>query len=163
MITDEVVSIIPKSFDEKVTALFLERRREATTASITEMILIATATCGQDRVLDLLSRQNGLLSISDEYRRVAKFYDAAKAGHAQCIEQLIHKGTKPNRRISEGKRLYGSQQGGDMTQSSNCKYLERLILMGLQLERFLYLTQRSTSFRRPEHLSETTPIYSRFF
>ncbi|KAH7124601.1 vegetative incompatibility protein HET-E-1 [Dactylonectria macrodidyma] len=86
---------------KEVMALLLERRGDE--ISITEEVVKAAATCGQDGVLNLLSQQNGLVSVQDEWRCIAKFYNAAKAGDVRCIEQLIHEGTKPDTKNIRGE------------------------------------------------------------
>jgi hypothetical protein len=104
IITEEVVKAAAGNEDKgkAVMALLLDRRRGATAASITEEILIAAAACGQDGVLNLLSRQNDLISISNEWFRVAMFYNAAKVGDVGSIEQLICEGTKPDTKNIKG-------------------------------------------------------------
>lgn len=81
---------------KEVMALLLKQQREEVAASITEMTLLTATACGQDGVLDLISRQDGLTSPNDEHRRVAKFYNAAKAGDVHSIEELIQEGAKPD-------------------------------------------------------------------
>ncbi|KAH7124485.1 ankyrin repeat-containing protein [Dactylonectria macrodidyma] len=83
--------------------LLLDRRREATIASITEETITAAATCGQTPILDLLSQQNGLISVQDEWRCIAKFYNVAKAGDIRRVEQLIHQGTKSDMKNIRGE------------------------------------------------------------
>ncbi|OAA34802.1 Ankyrin repeat-containing domain protein [Beauveria brongniartii RCEF 3172] len=87
---------------QQILQLLFDRRREEAAASVTEMTLLTAATCGQDGVLDLVSRQDGLIPANDEHRRIAKFYNAAKAGNALCVEQLIQEGAKPDLRNASG-------------------------------------------------------------
>ncbi|KAF2181721.1 ankyrin repeat-containing protein, partial [Zopfia rhizophila CBS 207.26] len=104
-ITEEVVkAAAANEYNGKaVVALLLNRREEATTALITEEIFTAAATCGQDGVLNLLSQQNGLISVPDEWRCIANFYNAAKAGDVCCIERLMSEGTKPDKKNIRGE------------------------------------------------------------
>jgi hypothetical protein len=57
IITEEVVKAAAgtEGNGKEVMALLLDWRREETTASIKEKTSIAAATCGEDRVLNLLS------------------------------------------------------------------------------------------------------------
>ncbi|KAF6782651.1 hypothetical protein CSOJ01_15980 [Colletotrichum sojae] len=73
-------------------ALLLDRRGDEIT--INEEVVKAAATCGQDHVLDFLSQQT--VRIEEEWRCIAQFYNAAKAGDVQVIEELIRKGVKPD-------------------------------------------------------------------
>ncbi|KAM3464614.1 hypothetical protein MY5147_009463 [Beauveria neobassiana] len=103
-ITEEVVKAAAgnEGNGQQILQLLFDRRREEAAASVTDMTLLTAATCGQDGVLDLVSRQNGLIPANDEHRRVAKFYNAAKAGNARCVEQLIQEGAKPDLRNPRG-------------------------------------------------------------
>ncbi|KAK4072647.1 hypothetical protein Purlil1_13291 [Purpureocillium lilacinum] len=80
---------------EEVMALLLNRRGHDIT--ITDEVVAAAATCGQDGVLDLLS-QNGLAHVSTEWRRVAEFYNSAKFGDISGIQQLLRAGIEPDTR-----------------------------------------------------------------
>jgi len=104
-ITEEVVKAAAgnKGNRKGVITLLLDRRREATIASITEEIFTAAATCGQILVLDLLSRQTGLISVQDQWRYIAKFFNAAEAGDIRCVEQLMREGTKPDMKNIRGE------------------------------------------------------------
>ncbi|KAK2608999.1 hypothetical protein QQS21_002479 [Conoideocrella luteorostrata] len=97
-ITDEVVRAAAgnEKNGHKIMALLFKQRAEETAASISERVLFAAATCGQDMVLDLLSRENPLVPIDGEHRSIAKFYNAAKAGQTCHIERLLHEGIKPD-------------------------------------------------------------------
>ncbi|KAM4061089.1 NACHT domain-containing protein [Hirsutella rhossiliensis] len=78
-ITDEVVKAAAGNEDEgkEVMALILDQRGDQIT--ITDEVAEAAATCGQHGVLNLLS-QNGLVSVREEWRCIANFYNAATAG-----------------------------------------------------------------------------------
>ena len=104
-VTEEIVKAAAgnEGVGREVMALLFDQRREVTTALITEEIFMAAATCGQIPVLDLLSQQTGLISVQEEWRYIAKLYNAAKAGSIGSIEQLIHKGTKPDMRNIRGE------------------------------------------------------------
>ncbi|KAK7398584.1 hypothetical protein QQX98_012040 [Neonectria punicea] len=103
-ITEEVVKAAAGNEEsgKEVMALLLDQRGEATKSSITQETLAAAATCGQDRVLDLLSQQSDLIPVRNEWRRIANFYNAAKAGDLRRIEQLMHGGTKPDMKNIRG-------------------------------------------------------------
>ncbi|KAF6806913.1 ankyrin domain protein [Colletotrichum plurivorum] len=77
---------------KEVMTLLLDRRGDEIT--INEEVVKAAATCGQDQVLDFLSQQT--VRIEEEWRCIAQFYNAAKAGDVQVIEELIRKGIKPD-------------------------------------------------------------------
>ncbi|KAF6808991.1 hypothetical protein CPLU01_15581 [Colletotrichum plurivorum] len=72
--------------------LLLDRQGDKIT--ITEEVVKAAATCGQDQVLDLLSQRT--VRIDEEWRCISQFYNAAEAGDVRAIEQLIEKGVKPD-------------------------------------------------------------------
>ncbi|KAK2600176.1 hypothetical protein QQS21_005121 [Conoideocrella luteorostrata] len=103
-ITEEVVKAAAgneESGKEVMTLLFNQPSKESS-AFVTENVLTTAATCGNIGVLDFLSQQTGLIFVEDEYRQIAEFYQAAKAGHVLRVEQLLRKGTKPDL-----KNLYG--------------------------------------------------------
>ncbi|KAH6970504.1 hypothetical protein BKA56DRAFT_678495 [Ilyonectria sp. MPI-CAGE-AT-0026] len=101
IITEEVVKAAAGNYQngKEMMALLLDRRGDQIT--ITEEVVKAAATCGQDGVLNLLS-QNDLISVRDEWRCIAKFYNAARAGDVSCIEQLLYAGTKPDTKNTRG-------------------------------------------------------------
>ncbi|KAF4455375.1 Vegetative incompatibility protein HET-E-1 [Fusarium austroafricanum] len=101
-ITEEVVKAAAgNSWNGKdVMELLLDRRGDEIT--ITEEVVKAAATCGQDRVLNLLS-QNGLISVRGEWRCIAKFYNAAEAGDVSVIKRLLDTGTKPDTKNINGE------------------------------------------------------------
>ncbi|KAF6782348.1 hypothetical protein CMUS01_16724 [Colletotrichum musicola] len=73
-------------------ALLLDRRGDE--IIINEEVVKAAATCGQDQVLDMLSQQT--FRIEEEWRCIAQFYNAAKAGDVWAIEEMIQQGVKPD-------------------------------------------------------------------
>ncbi|EJP69845.1 ankyrin repeat-containing protein [Beauveria bassiana ARSEF 2860] len=103
-ITEEVVKAAAgnEGNGQQIVQLLFDQRREEAAASVTGMTLLTAATCGQDGVLDLISRQDGLISANDEHRRVANFYNAAKAGNVCWVEQLIQEGVKPDSKNPKG-------------------------------------------------------------
>ncbi|OWT42418.1 Pfs, NACHT, and Ankyrin domain protein [Pochonia chlamydosporia 170] len=115
-ITDEVSKAAASNEDngKEVMALLLDRCGGEIT--ITHEVQLAAATCGQEGVLMLLS-QKGFSSVRDEWRCIAQFYNAAKAGDVSRVEQLLHSGTKPDTRNIRGKHLYGLRLQRDGKQS----------------------------------------------
>ncbi|KAK4235549.1 ankyrin repeat-containing domain protein, partial [Achaetomium macrosporum] len=105
VITEEVVKAAAgnEGSGKEVMALLLDRYEEMTAASITEDTMIAAATCGQDRALSLLSQRYSDDFVQDEWRYLAKFYNAAKAGDVRCIERLMHEGIKPDTKNIRGE------------------------------------------------------------
>ncbi|KAK2590746.1 hypothetical protein QQS21_011558 [Conoideocrella luteorostrata] len=105
IITEEVIKAAAANelHGKKVLELLLDRREVETLSSITEEIIFIAARCGQVGVLDLVSRQSCLASVQNEWRCIAKFYNAAKSGDVRCIEQLIRDGTKPDTKNIKGE------------------------------------------------------------
>lgn len=70
-VTEEVVKAAAgnEKHGHQILQLLIAHSREDTTAATTEMVLLAAATCGQDGVLDFISRQDGFISVN-EYHRV---------------------------------------------------------------------------------------------
>ncbi|KAK2616717.1 hypothetical protein QQS21_000329 [Conoideocrella luteorostrata] len=106
-ITEDVVKAAAgnKHSGGKVIEFLLDQRKEETTIAITDTILFAAATCGQLELLEFLSRRDSLISVSvsDEYRRIAKFYRAAKVGDIRDIEQLLCEGINPDLKNLRGE------------------------------------------------------------
>ncbi|KAK4205473.1 ankyrin repeat-containing domain protein [Triangularia verruculosa] len=100
-ITEEVVKAAAgnEGNGKEVMTLLLDRRGDHIT--ITEEVVKAAATCGQNLVLSLL-RENDLISVQDEWFRIAQLYNAAKAGYVCRIEQLIREGTIPDTKNIRG-------------------------------------------------------------
>ncbi|KAF6807599.1 heterokaryon incompatibility protein [Colletotrichum musicola] len=80
--------------------LILDQRGDQIT--ITEEVFVTAATCGQDQVLDLLSQKTDCIPLKDEWRRIARFYNAAKAGDVQVIEELLQERVKPDTKNVRG-------------------------------------------------------------
>lgn len=86
---------------KQVLTLLLSRRRDQIT--ITEDIVEAAATCGQEKVLDLLSRQKSNISDWDGWLRISKFYNAAENGDVHCIQELLGKVGNPDMKDMRGQ------------------------------------------------------------
>lgn len=103
-ITEEILKTAASNrFQAKeMMALLLDRRGDQ--INITEDVVKAAATCGQDAILNLLSLQtNTIISTWDKWRCISRFYNAARAGDIDGIQQLIHRGINPDMKNTRGE------------------------------------------------------------
>ncbi|KAI0886271.1 uncharacterized protein GGS22DRAFT_187509 [Annulohypoxylon maeteangense] len=105
IITEEIVKAAAGNVygGKEIMKLFLGERRKSTIAFITKKVLIAAAASGDIHMLNLLSRQNNLITVPAEWRCFAELYSAAKSGDADRVEQLIHEGAKLDMKNIEGQ------------------------------------------------------------
>ncbi|KAF3074393.1 hypothetical protein CFAM422_003627 [Trichoderma lentiforme] len=101
-ITEEVIKAAAGCFWGKETIKLLLNRR-GNEFTITEDIIQAAAINGQTKLLDLLARQNAIISNWDKWYCISKFYNAAKTGDICCVRQLIHKVTDPDIKDCNGE------------------------------------------------------------
>ncbi|KAL6825835.1 hypothetical protein J3E69DRAFT_335140 [Trichoderma sp. SZMC 28015] len=96
IITEEVVKAAAGNYlsGKKVMELLLNQRGHQVT--ITEGVIRSAAACGQDDVLDLLSKDKSIVTDWDKWRCISKFYNAAKTGNVSCIKQLLNQGVEPD-------------------------------------------------------------------
>ena len=78
---------------KEVMTLLLEQR--GADMMITEEVVKAAVTCGQDRVLKTIE-EKFKISPSKEEWSIAQFYNAAKFGKADTIQKILAEGVKPD-------------------------------------------------------------------
>lgn len=102
IITEEVVKAAAgQEGGRNMMELLLNRRGHQ--IPITEDVIRTAAACGQDDVLDLLSKDKSIVTNWDKWRCISKFYNAAKTGNIHCIKQLLNKGVEPNTKNLSGE------------------------------------------------------------
>ncbi|KAL7912268.1 hypothetical protein GGI35DRAFT_444828 [Trichoderma velutinum] len=101
-ITEDIIKAVAGNTTKgkEMIMLLLDRRGDQIT--ITEDVVKAAATCGQDKVLDILSQENLIISDWDKWYRIAKFFNAAHDGDVHTIEQLLGQGADPDLKSDEG-------------------------------------------------------------
>ncbi|KAH8745695.1 ankyrin repeat-containing protein [Diaporthe sp. PMI_573] len=97
-ITEDIVKAAAGNKDSRqaIISLLLKRRPHKTVASISQSVCLTAATCGQQRVLDLLYRRRRFLPLRDKWVSIAAFYNAAKSGDIASVKQHLSKGTPPD-------------------------------------------------------------------
>ncbi|PVH75975.1 ankyrin [Cadophora sp. DSE1049] len=95
VITEEVVKAAAgnEQMGKEVMMLLLEQR--GAEVVITEEIVKAASTSGQESVLKLI-QEDLEMSISEDQWLIAQFYNAAKLGNVDMIQQLLAKGVEPD-------------------------------------------------------------------
>ncbi|KAL5085380.1 hypothetical protein Trisim1_010606 [Trichoderma cf. simile WF8] len=95
-ITEEVVKAAAGNeyCGKSLMILLLNQRGDQIT--ITEDVVRTAAACGQDDVLDLLSKDKSIVTNWNKWRCISKFYKAAKTGDIRCIKQLLNQGVEPD-------------------------------------------------------------------
>jgi hypothetical protein len=63
---------------------------------IDESTWVAAATCGQHKVLDLLSHLFGSVALTSQWLAIADLYTAAKLGDLESAQQLLSSATPPD-------------------------------------------------------------------
>lgn len=86
-----------------IVALLLKRRPKATEASITRETYWAAATCGQERLIDFLSERHDRIPVQEDWRRIARFYNAAQDGKIAVVNKLLIEGVQPDLKNVEGE------------------------------------------------------------
>ena len=95
IITEEVVKAAAGNEEsgKEVMTLLLEQR--GADVMITEEVMKAAATCGQDGVLKIIE-EIFKISPSKEERSIAQFYNAAKFEKTNITQKLLAEGVKPD-------------------------------------------------------------------
>jgi hypothetical protein len=101
LVTEEVVKAAAGNENSGKEVMMLLFKQRGDGILVTEEVVKAAATCGQERVLNLINKRHKIENMTTWFN-IAHFYNAAKDGQLGTIQRLLREGVDPDVRNTRG-------------------------------------------------------------